>query len=220
MENPQKPTPSKIKKVLIGSIGFVLFILIWTIIYSAGVYDSLIIPSPLTVLNTILSSFIDIIFMRNLGTTLLRILVAFLIASTIGICLGVLLGYYKILDDSSKTLIDFLRSISPITLFPLFILIFGVNDTSRVLVAVFAASLFILVNTKYGVINSKEIRKNLHKLYPLSRYDMFSRIILPEASPYIFNGLRIGVSITIILIIVTEMLLGTQYGLGHLLTIS
>ncbi len=220
MEYSQNVNIITLRKTIIGSIGFILFILIWTIIYASGIYNSLIIPSPLKIFNTIIISFIDLVFLRNFGVTLLRMFLAFLIASTIGIILGVLLGYYKILDDSSKTLIDFLRSIPSITLFPLFILLFGVNDTSRVLVAVFSASLFILVNTKYGVINSKEVRKNLHKLYPLSKIEMFSRVILPEASPYVFNGLRIGISITTILIIVTEMLLGTEYGLGHLLTIS
>ncbi|MFT4303519.1 MAG: ABC transporter permease [Candidatus Woesearchaeota archaeon] len=211
---------SKIKNYLFGLIGFLVVLLIWSLLYLLKLYNPLLIPSPLDVMKTFFISLFDKVFLQNLIATFSRIIVAFLLSSVIGVSIGLFVGYYKIINLTTEPLIDFLRSLPGIVLFPVFILFFGVGDLSRLLVAIFIASPVILINTKYGVMNSNRLRKNMSKLYGLNNFTLFYKIILPEASPYIFTGLRIGISLTIIMVIVTEMMLGTDYGLGHLLVIS
>lgn len=207
-------------KKLILSSGFAALLAIWIIAYLSGVYDPLLIPSPIQVFKTLGESLASTVFLLNFLATFIRVILAFIISTVIGVVLGLVLGYYKTADLSTESLIDFIRSIPGIALFPLFILLFGIGDISRLLVAILIAVPIILINTKYGVINSNKTRKNLYKMYKIKKVDMFTKIILPEASPYIFTGLRVALSLTIIIIIVTEMLLGTKYGLGQLLVTS
>jgi len=211
---------SKINNKYLGLIGFLAVLLVWSLIYLFGIYNPLLIPSPIDVTETFFNSLVDTGFLVNLAATFGRIITAFFISSVVGISLGLILGYYQIFDFATESLVDFIRSIPGIVLFPLFILFFGVGDISRLLVAIFVAIPIILINTKYGVINSNRLRKNMRKLYNLDKFTLFYKIIIPEASPYIFTGLRIAVSLIIIIVIVTEMMLGTAYGLGQVLVSS
>lgn len=208
------------KNNLIKISGLLVVLLAWFAIYLSKAYNILLIPAPADVFYVLLNFFIDKNFILNFSATLIRVIIAFVISTALGIILGLMIGYYKILNDSTEILIDFLRSIPGIVLFPLFILFFGVSDTSRLMVAIFIATPIILINTKYGVINSSKIRKNLYKIYKINQLKMFTKIILPEASPYVFNGLRVALSLIIIIIIVTEMLIGAKYGLGQLIVTS
>lgn len=208
------------KTKLIESTGFLVVLVAWFIVDLTKMYNPLLVPSPLEVFKTLIISFSDKEFIVSLLATITRIVVAFLVSAVFGIIFGLAVGHYRVLDKATESLIDFLRSIPGIALFPLFILFFGIGDLSRLLVGIYVGMPIIIINTKYGVINSSKIRKNLHKLYNLSKLKMFYRVILPEASPYIFTGLKVALSLTIILTIVTEMLVGTAYGLGHLIVTS
>jgi ABC-type nitrate/sulfonate/bicarbonate transport system permease component len=206
-----------INKKILAISGFAALFTVWAIVYLAGVYNALLIPSPIEVIKTLGALFVSKEFLLNLLATFTRVIIAFIISTVIGVVLGLIFGYYKNTDISTASLIDFIRSIPGIAVFPLFILLFGIGEISRLLVAIFVAIPIILINTKYGVINSSKMRKNLCKIYKIKKFDMFRRVILPEASPYIFTGLKVALSFAIIIIIVTEMLLGTTYGLGQLL---
>ncbi|MBU0979532.1 MAG: ABC transporter permease [Nanoarchaeota archaeon] len=199
-----------------GFIGFGIALLIWLVF--SMIYDPLVVPP----IQDVAEAFADFgyEFLGSLGMTFMRISIAFLISLVLGTIIGILIGYYRILDTSSEALIDFMRSIPGITLFPLFILLFGVSDISRVLVAIYVGIPIIIINTKYGVINSSKLRKNMAELYRMTRLDFFTKVIIPEASPYIFTGLRIAISFSILVIVVTEMLLGTGHGLGSMIVTS
>ena len=205
------------QSIVLGLSGFLLLFIVWYIAFIAKVYSPLLVPSPIEVIEKSISLLGSKTFLLHASATFGRILTAFIIAAVVGIVLGLFVGYYRIIDRMTLPLIDFMRSIPGIVLFPLFILFFGVGNTSRLLVAIFVAMPIILVNTKYGVINSGKMRKNMSKLYRLDKCTLFCKVIIPEASPYIFTGLRIGISLSIILVIVTEMMLGTTYGVGQLL---
>lgn len=207
-------------KKVIGAVGFILVLIVWSLVYIFRVYHPLLVPSPVQVVKSLFTLLIDKGFMINLLATFARVIIAIIISSLLGIVSGLLLGYYKMMDRLAIPMVDFIRSIPGIVLFPLFILMFGVGDTSRLLVAIFIAFPIITINTRAGVINSNEARKNLCKLYKIGKLDMFYKVILPEASPYIFTGLKVAVSLTLIVVIVTEMMLGTQWGLGQLLITS
>lgn len=211
---------NKINNNIFKWSGIALALALWFLIYLLKLYSPLLIPSPIGTAKTLLSFFTDYNLLIHLGATFLRILAAFIVSAIFGITIGLLVGYYTTLDQSSELLIDFLRSIPGIIVFPLFILFFGTSDISRLLVAIFVAVPIIIINTKYGVKNSNELRKNMRKIYKLGKLDFFKKVLIPEASPYIFTGLKVALSFTIMIIVVTEMLLGTQYGLGRMIILS
>lgn len=209
-----------IKRFLENYFVFLGFLVLWELLYLFQVVHSLILPSPHAVFVKFLLFFAEEEFFYNFLATTLRVLVSFILATLLGVSFGLIFGFYTTLDRFTEKSIDFFRSIPGIVLFPLFILFLGVSDFSRIAVAITASGVIILINTKYGLINSSKMRKHFYHLYKLKKSTLLFKVLLPEACPYIFTGLRIAISVTLIVVIVTEMLLGTNYGLGQMLVNS
>jgi NitT/TauT family transport system permease protein len=142
-------------------------------------------------------------------------LTGFCISAFIGIILGLLMGYSTNIYDIFEFLVDFFRSIPGLALFPLFMLVLGIGDKARIGVVVFACSLVVLINTMYGVLNAKKIRIRAAKIMGADKITLFRKVIFWEALPSISSGLRISLSMALLITIVTEMFIGTKYGLGQ-----
>lgn len=199
------------KKILFQLVSVLIFVLIWWI---GSLFASpFLLPSPIDVSKEFISMFNDISW--DLLVTVTRIFFGLGLAIAIGLPVGLILGYYRKLYDSLEFLIDFLRSIPPPLLFPLFLLMFGIGNLSKVFPVIFAGSFYILINTMYGVRNIKKLRVESAKVLGISKLGLFWKIILPEAMPHILTGIRITISIALILVIVFEMFVGTNFGLGQ-----
>jgi len=153
----------------------------------------------------------------NLGATFFRMMAGFLLASIIGIPLGIVLGHFRKAYVFSEFFIDFTRSIPATALFPLFMLILGVGDKSKIAIVCFSCLFVILINSIYGVWNSPKDRVLMAKTFRATNTQIFSKIILFDALPQIFAGLRNALSIALILAVVTEMFIGTNRGLGFII---
>jgi NitT/TauT family transport system permease protein len=192
-----------------------LLIAFWWAAVLAEITNPLFLPSPIEVFKTF-----GLLIFKNqvtfdIASTLGRTIAGFLISSAIGIGFGLIIGIDRRVYSYFEFIIDFLRSIPATALFPLFILFFGVGELTKVTVVVFSCSLIILINTAYGVINSRKTRLVMVQMYGATPYQRFAKVILPEALPQIFVGLRTAVSIALILVVVTEMFIGTTVGLGY-----
>lgn len=190
-------------------------IFIWWMAVLLGVANPLFLPSPAEVFKTLSVMVYKNQITSDIILTLGRTVVGFLISSVIGIILGLLIGINRRVYSYFEFIIDFLRSIPATALFPLFILFFGVGDFAKIMVVVFSCSLIVLINTAYGVLNSRKTRRVMVKMYGATPYQIFKKVVLPEALPQIFVGLRTAVSIALILVVVTEMFIGTTVGLGY-----
>jgi NitT/TauT family transport system permease protein len=102
-------------------------------------------------------------------------------------------------------------------MFPLFLIFFGFGDISKIAMGAWACSFVILVNTVHGVWNAKQNRRIMTQTKKASYFQILTKIIFFETLPYIFAGIRIGVSWNLIVVIVAEMFIGTRHGLGHLI---
>lgn len=151
----------------------------------------------------------------DLWATVLRTFYAFLIAFLIGVPLGVLLGSSVPAYRSVEFLIDFFRSTPSSALIPLFMLIFGITDINKIAIAAFAAVLVILFNSAYGVMNAKKTRVMAAKTMGISNFHIFKDVLLMESLPQTFVGLRTGISLALVIVIVAEMFIGSEAGLGH-----
>jgi NitT/TauT family transport system permease protein len=206
--------------------GPVAFVLIWAILASINNASSdplvpkLFVATP----SEVGSKLWELSFNTDGGTTSLlgaawntlqRLLIGFVIAAVIGIPIGLAMGYFTKVYYSLEFFVDFLRSIPAAAIFPLFILIFGIGSPSIISVVVYACLLIIVVNTIYGVRNVKELRLMSARMMKLDKFDMFRKIILPESLPYVFAGLRIAISYGMVIVIFSEMFIGTDSGLGR-----
>ena len=147
--------------------------------------------------------------------TVNRTVVSTAIAAVIAIPLGIVLGSSERLYRSVEFVIDFFRSTPASALFPLFLVVFGVGDIAKISVAAFGAALVILFNVAYGVMNARKTRILAAKVMGASRWRVMRDVVLMESLPQTFVGLRNGVSLALVIIIVAEMFIGSQDGLGH-----
>jgi NitT/TauT family transport system permease protein len=196
-------------------IGPIVIILIWFIVSFFKIVNPFFLPSPLEVLINLYSIFKTGEIFPDLFATLIRTLEAFLIAIIFGIPLGLFLGEKEKIYRNIEFIIDFFRSTPATALFPLFLLIFGISDNSKIAVAAFGACLIIIFNTAYGVFNAKKSRILATKIMGATKVQIFKWIIFWESLPQTFVGIRNAISLSLVIIVVTEMFIGTNFGLGH-----
>src|SRR5260370_2768493 len=128
---------------------------------------------------------------------------------------GVLLGSSEKVYRAVEFLIDFFRSTPASAMFPLFLVLFGVGDRTKISVAAFGAALVILFNVAYGVMNARKTRILAAKVMGASRIRVLWDVMLLESLPQTFVGLRNGVSLALVIVAVAEMVIGSTDGLGQ-----
>jgi len=194
-------------------IGVAVMLALWYLAVTARVIDPVLLPLPTDTARAAWKG-----FNGKLGTdfliTLQRTALAIALASAIGIPIGLILGASEKLYRSLEFVVDFFRSTPATAIFPLFLLLFGVDDKTKVYVATFAASLAIIFNVAYGVMNARKTRLLAAWLMGARRHQILL-VILLESFPQTFIGLRTGVSLALIVVIVAEMFIGSKDGLGN-----
>jgi NitT/TauT family transport system permease protein len=201
-------------------LGIVIAFGFWYFISQTGLINPLFVESPEKVFVTLFNLFVSGDILDDLFATLYRMWLGFIIAASIGIPLGIIMGYSKIIYSLFEPLVDFLRSIPATSLFPLFMLFFGIGDSSKLAVVVFGIGLLILINSMYGVHHTSKARTSFAQSLGASRMLLLRKVVFYEALPHTFVGLRQAISISLILVIVTEMFIGTNAGLGQLIVNS
>lgn len=190
-------------------------LLLWTTVSGLGLVDRLFLPAPWAVAKALIAGLISGQLARDLGATVLRSLAGFVLSAVIGVPFGLLVGRIPLLARATQPTFDFFRSVPATALFPLFLFLFGLGDTAKVAIVIYACSLIVLVNTAYGALQVKVPRLLSAAVMGASRWDSFWKIVVPESAPGIFAGLRIALSLSFVLIVVTEMFIGTTVGLGY-----
>jgi ABC-type nitrate/sulfonate/bicarbonate transport system permease component len=145
--------------------------------------------------------------------TLGRFLEGYLMAAAIAVTLGVVLGYFPVLHSLLEMVIEFLRPMPSVAIIPVAILVLGIGDAMVVAVTVYATMWPILINTIDGVRHIERTLIDTARTFGLGRARILYQIILPAASPYIVTGLRVSLSIALILVTTAEMIAGSR-GLG------
>lgn len=150
---------------------------------------------------------------QHLLVTLERFLAGYLIAAAIGVTFGIALGYFRFLHSLLGMVIEFLRPMPSVAIIPVAILMLGISDSMIVAVTAYASVWSILINTIDGVRHIETMLIDTGRTFGLGRRRILWQIVLPAASPYIITGLRIALSIALILVTTAEMVAGSQ-GLG------
>jgi len=198
---------------LVPLIGVAVMLALWYLAVKTRVIDPVLLPLPTDTARAAWKGFngkLGIDFLITLERTALAIA----LASAVGIPIGLILGASEKLYRSLEFVVDFFRSTPATAIFPLFLLLFGVDDKTKVYVATFAASLAIIFNVAYGVMNARKTRLLAAWLMGARRHQILL-VILLESFPQTFIGLRTGVSLALIVVIVAEMFIGSKDGLGN-----
>ena len=196
-------------------IGPLLLLGLWQLMISAQWVKPVLLPPPGDTLVHLAGVFASGHILPDLWSTVFRTLCSFGIATAIGVPLGIVLGSSEGMYRSVEFVIDFFRSTPSSALIPLFLLIFGITDVNKIAIASFGAMLIVLFNSAYGVMNAKKTRVMAARIMGVSRWHVFKDVMLMESLAQTFVGLRSAVSMALVIVIVAEMFIGSESGLGH-----
>ncbi|MBO9577304.1 MAG: ABC transporter permease [Microbacteriaceae bacterium] len=156
-------------------------------------------------------------FYAALWETIAAFLLGIVIATVIGVALGVLFGLSELTYRSSRTTVELLRPIPATALIPVMIIIFGTGLGMKTILVVFASVWAILFNALYGVRNVDPLTKDMARTFGLKRFAVIRRVVLPAALPMIWAGVRISATVSLIVVITLELLLGGSVGVGGMI---
>ena len=195
------------------AVGPGLLLLVWWCVHVTGLVTGKLLPSPIATVQSLAANLWAEGLFFDLLQTILRTLEAFAIALIIGLPCGIVIGSSRRIYRQIEFLVDFFRSTPATALFPLFMIIFGLGNFSKIAVSAFSAFLIILFNVAYGVMNARPTRMLAARVMGASGFRIFCDVTFYESLPQTFVGIRTAVSLALVVIIVAEMFIGSDTGL-------
>ena len=223
LAGPTRRSWRRSRRTLRRSIVPVTLLVLWQVSASLGLLESSLIPGPLAVLE---AWWIWIFGPRSAlawysGTWLeyvylsgQRVLIGFAIAAATGIVVGILIGWYRIINDLLDPIVQWLRPIPMTAWLPFATFLFGIREGAAIFLIAMGAFYPIAVNCTAG---AEQTPKNLVRaalMLGTPPRMLLLRVVLPSAVPYILTGLRVGIAIGWVLVIVAEML-AVKGGIGY-----
>ncbi|MFH7594085.1 ABC transporter permease [Streptomyces racemochromogenes] len=151
--------------------------------------------------------------------SLTRSLGGFAIAVVIAVPLGLLIGWYRPVAAFLGPLLELFRNTAALALLPVFVLLLGIGETSKVSIVVYACVWPVLLNTISAVGNADPTLVRLARSMDLSTPRLFQKVILPASVPAVFTGVRLAGAVSILVLVAAEMI-GAKAGLGYLINAS
>ncbi|WP_405978114.1 ABC transporter permease [Streptomyces sp. NBC_00158] len=143
----------------------------------------------------------------------------FAIAVAVAVPLGLLIGWYRPVAVFLGPLLELFRNTAALALLPVFVLLLGIGETSKVSIVVYACVWPILLNTISAVGNADPTLVRLARSMDLSTPRLFQKVILPASVPAVFTGIRLAGAVSILVLVAAEMI-GAKAGLGYLINAS
>lgn len=196
-------------------LGLFLLVVLWELAFEMRLVDPVLLPSPAQSFQAFWHGLQEGSLWADLRRTVARTGISFAIALVIAVPLGILLGSSDKVYRALEFPIDFFRSTPASAMFPLFLILFGSGESTKIAVAAFGAALSILFATAYGVMNARKQRQLAARVMGASRLQVLSDVTIWESLPQTFVGMRSGVSLALVIVIVAEMFIGSTDGLGQ-----
>lgn len=156
---------------------------------------------------------------NHLAASLTRSAAGFTIAVVLGVSLGLVIAWYRALHEFLNPLLELFRNTAALALLPVFTLLLGIGEESKITIVAFAAFFPVLLNTIAGVRTVDPLLVRAARSLGLNNVQLFRKVILPSAVPTIFTGIRMAGTSAILVLIAAEMV-GAKAGLGYLITNS
>ncbi|MGW7056066.1 ABC transporter permease subunit [Streptomyces sp. NPDC054887] len=155
----------------------------------------------------------------NARASLTRSFTGFGLAVAVAVPLGLLIGWYRPVADLLGPLLEVFRNTAALALLPVFVLLLGIGETSKISIVVYACTWPILLNTISAVRSVDPTLLRLARSMDLSAPRLFQKVILPASVPVMFTGIRLAGAVSILVLVAAEMI-GAKAGLGYLINAS
>lgn len=209
---------AKAAETVLPAASIVLFLAAWEIFVRAGEIAPIYLPAPSSIAVYLYRMIADGSMLANLGITLLRIIVGFLLAAISGVLLGVLMGMSRILARVADVWIAALYPLPKISLIPLLIIWLGTGEAYKIVISAVTAFFPVVISTYAGIQRADRGLIKAAKDLGANARQIQLKVVIPSAVPSIFAGLQLGMGVTIILVVAAEMIGGSsEGGMGYLL---
>lgn len=201
---------------LISVASPVMLILLWELGARAGMLDTRYFPAPSQIFGTLVSLVESGVLWTNTAATLVRLFWGLLLGGIPALLLGIAMGLYRPLRAVLDPLVAATYPIPKSAIFPLILLIFGLDEASKIVMVAIGVFYPVLINAAAGVREINKIYLDVGRNYGADRWQVFRTIALPGAMPLIMTGVKLGVGLGLILIAIAEMV-GAKSGLGFMI---
>lgn len=151
--------------------------------------------------------------LTDIGVSLRRVLLGFALGTLLAVPVGFLMGWYPVCRGLVEPYIQFFRTIPPLAIIPLAIVVLGIGELPKILVIFLAAFLSCVISTFQGVVSVDKTLINAARVLGASNAAVFIRVIVPASSPFILVGMRVGLGAAWATVVAAE-LIAAQEGLG------
>ena len=194
-------------------VGVVIaLLLLWQVV--AAIKQTVYVPTVTTIFATFIKEWFSPTFGQQAIPSLYRMVVGYAFACVIGISIGIIIGSFKKIYQLLDPVLQFWRAIPATAIIPVGILLIGIGDQMKMVVICFGAMWPILINSADGARLVPTERLDTARIFGLTPFETLIRVIVPSAAPMIAAGMRTGLSIAFIMIVVSEMI-GSTDGLGY-----
>ena len=202
-----------------GVAGVVGFLALWEAINRSALISPSLISRPSEIAVTAYQQFASGTIWGNLETTLSVWLVGFLLASVLGIIIGLLSGVFRYVRYVTDPLLNATNVAPDLAFIPILILWFGIGFRFRLVLVLFIGTFYVAVNTLAGAKSTEGKWLRVAKSFGASRMRTFRTVLIPGSLPYIMTGLRQGASRCLIGAVATEFIAGNK-GLGFMISLA
>jgi NitT/TauT family transport system permease protein len=205
--------------VLRRSLGVLLLLALWELAPRLGLVE----PAFLPPLSQVAAAWLKLAQSGQLTThlvaSLTRSLTGFGAAIVFAVPAGLLIGWSPRVSELASPLLEALRNTAPLALLPVFLLVFGIGETSKIVLVGYACTWPILLNTVSGVRNVDPLLIRSARTMGVSRVGLLRKVVLPAALPSVFAGIRLAGGYSLLVLVAAEMV-GAKAGLGYLVIYS
>lgn len=204
---------------LISLLSPLFLLLAWEGLVRTGLLDYRFFPAPSMLVDVLVGMALSGELWGHLRISLWRVLAGFAVGALPAITLGLLMGWFRAVHAFFDPLIAATYPVPKIALLPLFLILFGLGETTKIVTVAVAVFFVVLITTANGVRLVDPILIEAAQSYGAKGRRLFFQVILPATLPAIFTGLRLGLGVALLVIVGAEFVASNK-GIGYLIWIS
>lgn len=183
---------------------------------SGTIFNPILVPAPHKVAVNLWEMTADGEILFHAWASLRRVIVGYAFGSVLGILTGVAVARIRIAEDMLEPPLQFMRNITPVAIIPLAVNAFGLDEPSKYFVIIYSTIIPVVFNTAAGVASTPQIRVRAAMCLGAGRWEIFARVVLPSAWPFILTGLRVALGFAFMGVVAAEMI-AAESGVGYLI---
>lgn len=200
-------------------LGVLLLALVWELAPKLGLVNAKFVTPLDQVIKAWRGMASDGELWRQVKPSLTRIVCGFGLAVVIGVPLGTLIAWYRVVREVATPVLEIFRNTAPLAILPVFVLVLGIGEMSKIVIVCYACLFPIVLNTVSGIANVDKQLLRTARVLGLSPVKTFAQVALPAALPTIFTGIRLAGAASVLVLIAAEMV-GATAGLGYFINYS